>query len=451
MREINVDIVKTLKAVRVSPNNNSNKVNKDRDESFLESFNKFLERNNLKDSKDFKNDKEIRSSKKDSKEKIEDKKETNEEDSFNYLGVLNTNPLITNNYPDETALNTENRLGVLINPELGLESLSEDEIQNLNLFQEDLLAYPKDESRTTNQNFSLEAAKLNLDKALGKEVSAEELAEKTTSIKPEIVSNVGELVKATEGPVKGSNLENLDTKVSELEETLTRGDMATILGKADNLTSEGQALDSDKLLEKPGELGGAEEEIEEVVARKTTETPKNIETNFMLNRIQNSFFNLQEVESSMSPQNLQNIQDTMIQFMKVSKEGDASVMKVRLYPEELGSIDISLKFQNGKLMADIVVQSESIKEMFLNGSSLLNKNLLEQNIPIKNINVTVNENLNSFENSSGQAGQETGREANGGRSLNRGNLGNNNTNQNPIDDIRIDKINKGVKGLDILV
>lgn len=469
---MNVDIVRALKAANVKVDNKP-RTNESKDDSFLKSLNKFLEKNNLKDSK------EVGRVRRDLEEVQEDK-----DDSFNYLGILNTNPLMTNNYPDETNLNKESGLELLVNPELGLKGLSEEaimeelvnpglepdgELKNLNLLEE---------GKTIPQNFSLEEAKINLDKALAKEVvvedknilESEQLADriigenkvsnldnKETLIKPETAAALGEtiskeeLTKPIESTVKQSSLDNLDAKVSGAEKVLVKPDTGVDLVEADEVNTEAESLDFDKLLEGSVKLNGAEEELEEVVASKTTETPKNIETDFIMNRIQNSFSNIDEIEKSMSPQNLQNIQDKMIHFMKVSKEGDASMMKVRLYPEELGSIDISLKFQNGKLMADIIVQSESIKEMFLNGSNLLNKNLLEQNIPIKNINVTVDENLNSFENQSGQAGHGQGRESHTGRSLNRSNIVSGNVNQNPIDDMRIDRINKAVKGLDILV
>src|SRR5699024_5568928 len=87
-----------------------------------------------------------------------------------------------------------------------------------------------------------------------------------------------------------------------------------------------------------------------------------------------------------------------------------------LYPEELGSIDISLKLDKGKLIADIIVASDKIKEMFLDNSSLLNRNLIEQNLPIKNINIRVNDAFNNLENANGETGDgQAGRDSGQGQ------------------------------------
>lgn len=181
----------------------------------------------------------------------------------------------------------------------------------------------------------------------------------------------------------------------------------------------------------------------------TIEIPKNLDTNFMLNRIQNMFFNLDmdQMQDTLSFENLQNIKDTMVQFMKISKEGDTSVMKVRLYPEELGSINISLKLYKGGLIADIIVESEKIKALFLNSSNVLNRTLVEQDIPVKNINISVSDNFNSFEGFSEEASGGD-KHQNPREDLNRNNRQDLRT--SPLDDIRVKNIRDLSKGLSIL-
>ena len=74
--------------------------------------------------------------------------------------------------------------------------------------------------------------------------------------------------------------------------------------------------------------------------------------------------------------------------------------------------------------------------------------MLEQDIPLKNINISLNEKFDSFGNFSGQGkDRQTNQEASqdGRRNLVK------DSEHSPIDNMRIEKINKGHKSLDILV
>ena len=65
-------------------------------------------------------------------------------------------------------------------------------------------------------------------------------------------------------------------------------------------------------------------------------------------------------------------------------------MKVKLYPEELGSVDITLTMDEGKLVAKILVDSDHVKQLFANSIEELNQNLLKQNIHIGDVQVDLN-------------------------------------------------------------
>ena len=97
--------------------------------------------------------------------------------------------------------------------------------------------------------------------------------------------------------------------------------------------------------------------------------------------------------------NLQKINDTIVKMMETGKDGNAEMMKVKLFPEELGEVNIALKMEAGKLTARIQVDNDVVKALFTEKLNELNSNLVKQNIRLDSINVDLNMNSgnhNSF-------------------------------------------------------
>lgn len=99
-------------------------------------------------------------------------------------------------------------------------------------------------------------------------------------------------------------------------------------------------------------------------------------------------------ESVRPDENLQKVNDTIIKLMETTKQGNVSEMKVKLYPEELGSVDVTLRMENGKMIAKILVDNEQVKQLFANKINELSNNLEKQNISIDKIQIDVNSNTN---------------------------------------------------------
>lgn len=98
-------------------------------------------------------------------------------------------------------------------------------------------------------------------------------------------------------------------------------------------------------------------------------------------------------------ENLQKINDTIVKMMETGKDGNAEMMKVKLFPEELGEVNIALKMEAGKLTARIQVDNDVVKALFTEKLNELNSNLVKQNIRLDSINVDLNMNSgnhNSF-------------------------------------------------------
>ena len=438
---MHINIVESLKIPSLKTPSKAKE--RDDGESFLNSFNKLLAKNELSKKKT-QEDKSVVSKKEDreKEDKTEDVLKSTPPVSFTRFnpreetGVLNVSPEALSRVPVEGV----GELGqVLVDQMLPEQMLGkvEGELEG--------------ETFSIRSNFNLEEIKLNLNQAIKPEGESLEL--KGESIPLE--ARLGEEVKLEEesislgSPIKETK--NLDIDSLKITDRFKDG-LALEENKLEELDESFDTKKEGLSLESLKSIGVDKESI---TSTKTTETKelsstemRPLDTNFLLNRIQNSFLGLEEVAENLSSENILNIEDSIVKFMKVSKEGDTSLMKVKLYPEELGSIDISLKLHKGKLMADIIVQSEKIKDMFLNSSGLLNRTLEEHNISVKHINVSVNDGFERFESFSGQANDGKSRgenQQNTNRNMDK-DLGN-----SPMDSMRIEDINKTNKGLNILV
>lgn len=96
--------------------------------------------------------------------------------------------------------------------------------------------------------------------------------------------------------------------------------------------------------------------------------------------------------NALSGENLEIVNNSMVHLVETRMEEGTSTMKVKLYPEELGSVDITLTMEEGKLIAKILVDNEQVKQLFANSMKELNQNLLRQEIHIGDLQIDLNNN-----------------------------------------------------------
>lgn len=99
-------------------------------------------------------------------------------------------------------------------------------------------------------------------------------------------------------------------------------------------------------------------------------------------------------------ENIQLVNETIIDLIDLSGNGEDNTMKVKLYPEELGFVDVTLKMEEGKLVARILVENEQVRELFNGHMNQLNDKLARQNINIERVEIDLNLNSNNSPNSS---------------------------------------------------
>lgn len=104
-------------------------------------------------------------------------------------------------------------------------------------------------------------------------------------------------------------------------------------------------------------------------------------------------------EQVLPKENLLNINETILRLVETTTEGGSSVMKVQLYPEELGTINVVLKLDKGKVSTSILVDNDQIKQLFISKVSEISENLFKQNINLDKVEVELNPNTSFNSNS----------------------------------------------------
>lgn len=109
------------------------------------------------------------------------------------------------------------------------------------------------------------------------------------------------------------------------------------------------------------------------------------------NRIDNKIVGHTKIDEKVFlDNNIEKIEDSILQMIKLVKEDNTSTMKLELYPKDLGSLDITLTMEDGVISAKLLVDSENIKGLFLENIDKLNESLSMQDIQISNFQVDVN-------------------------------------------------------------
>lgn len=174
--------------------------------------------------------------------------------------------------------------------------------------------------------------------------------------------------------------------------------------KSESTPSKSESISMDKEIEPKEEI-----EATSLKDNKVKET-KNDEVDFMENHIQRFRLekgNTNEISQESIPQrnidfdeNIQRVNDTIIELMDIRADGENSSIKVKLNPEELGFVDVTLKMEEGKLVARILVENEQVRELFNNHMNQLNDKLVKQDINIEKVQIDLNLNSNNHSNSS---------------------------------------------------
>lgn len=103
-------------------------------------------------------------------------------------------------------------------------------------------------------------------------------------------------------------------------------------------------------------------------------------------------------------ENIQRVSDTLIDMIDLNVSDKGESMKVKLYPDELGYIDVVLTMEDGKLQAKILVGNEQVREMFNTHLNQLNQKLISQDINVERLDVDLN--FNSYSGSGENNQQE---------------------------------------------
>ncbi|MFZ7131491.1 MAG: flagellar hook-length control protein FliK [Eubacteriales bacterium] len=90
---------------------------------------------------------------------------------------------------------------------------------------------------------------------------------------------------------------------------------------------------------------------------------------------------------SLSTENMNKVEETMIKSLQTLTEGSSTVMKVQLHPKELGKVSVELTMEDGKIAAKIFVENSHVKQLFNEKYQEINQSFKQQNIQLSQLEI----------------------------------------------------------------
>lgn len=230
--------------------------------------------------------------------------------------------------------------------------------------------------------------------------------------KPDLVEEVPRQIQADTEILNLAEEGQVTTNLIPKEELIPK-DQAKISSEQ-NLQVEGDKLEGEKIEKTPLEVKPQlEEQAGKMELPKTEiskeDKPQDFKTE-LINiqpQTQGETKEVQITEPKIEvKENIQRLNDSIIKLIETTTVDNKSVMKVKLYPEELGTLDLTLEMQEGKLLAKILVDNESIRQLFSDKLGDLSQNLAKQNINIQDFKVEVKPEASLDFNFQGEFSQE---------------------------------------------
>ncbi|HCW72641.1 MAG TPA: hypothetical protein DHM90_01320 [Clostridiaceae bacterium] len=104
-------------------------------------------------------------------------------------------------------------------------------------------------------------------------------------------------------------------------------------------------------------------------------------------------------------QNLEKATDEILRSMETMRDGDKTTMKLKLHPEELGKMEITLTMEEGRLSGKILLDNHEARQLFNQKMDELNETLSRNNVQAAKFEVGIGE-----KQAGSHARQESGRQ-----------------------------------------
>lgn len=106
-----------------------------------------------------------------------------------------------------------------------------------------------------------------------------------------------------------------------------------------------------------------------------------------------------------SNRNIQIASSEIIHRMKTLSEGESTAVKVKLHPEGLGEMEITMSMEKGKLSGSILVENKEIRQIFTDRIHELSQTLKESNISVAKFDVGIGAGQDQSQSQERQQGQ----------------------------------------------
>jgi len=96
-----------------------------------------------------------------------------------------------------------------------------------------------------------------------------------------------------------------------------------------------------------------------------------------------------QVDKTTGDKNIEIAAKAIVQKMDTMSDGDKSTIKVKLHPQDMGHMEITLKMDDGKVTGKILVENGEVRQIFTERLSDLNQTLKDSNINVAKFEVGI--------------------------------------------------------------
>lgn len=111
-----------------------------------------------------------------------------------------------------------------------------------------------------------------------------------------------------------------------------------------------------------------------------------------------------KISESEIRENLKIAEDAVVRSVETMRDGDKTVMRLKLHPEELGEMELTLSMEQGKITGKLFTDSQEIRQIFQGKLMELQETLKTQNIQVVKLEVatTLSDSGQSFKENQAQ-------------------------------------------------
>jgi|GEM_PF-7033834 len=139
--------------------------------------------------------------------------------------------------------------------------------------------------------------------------------------------------------------------------------------------------------------------------KSQVDTLENLSSTIKANGIQKPQLPSPPVGATVEKENLEVVTKEILHRMETLTEGNKTMIRVKLHPEEMGEMEVSLSMEEGRLTGKIIVGNKEIQQIFTEKLNELSQTLKDNRIDVASFEVKISPDLNQNQDHSRHQGR----------------------------------------------